>query len=68
MNGDEVVRERTLYLFVPSEFPTVGCISKSLTELNICDCLDVRFALLTVSESCRVCSNYEFLGEILNMY
>jgi hypothetical protein len=28
MNGDEVVRERTLYLFVPSEFPTVGCVSK----------------------------------------
>jgi hypothetical protein len=30
--------------------------------------LDVWFALLTVNESRRVCSNYEFLGEILNMY
>jgi hypothetical protein len=29
---------------------------------------DVRFALLTVNESRRVCLNYEFLGEILNVY
>jgi hypothetical protein len=30
MNGDEVVRERTLYLFVPSAFPIMGCVDKAL--------------------------------------
>jgi hypothetical protein len=67
MNGDEVVRERTLYLFIPREFPTVGRVTGAL-QINICDYFDVRFALLTANEFRRVCSNYEFLSEILNMY
>jgi hypothetical protein len=67
MNGDEVVRESALYLFVPSAFPIMGCVDKALQD-EICDCLDVRFALLTVNESRRVGSNYKFLSKILNMY
>jgi hypothetical protein len=53
--------------FVPSAFPIMGCVNK-LYRIDICDYFDVQFALLTVNESCRVCSNYEFLGENLSMY
>jgi hypothetical protein len=52
MNGDEVVRGHTLYLFVPSAFPIMGCVDKALS-IRYWDYLDVRFALLTVNESCR---------------
>jgi hypothetical protein len=31
------------------------------------DILDVRFALLTVNESRRICSNYSLRGEIPSM-
>jgi hypothetical protein len=42
-------------------------VDKALPRSH-CDCLDVRFALLTVNESRRVCSNYKFLSKIQNMY
>jgi hypothetical protein len=48
MNGDEVVRGHPLYLFVPAAFPIMGCVDKALS-IRYCDCLDVRFALLTVN-------------------
>jgi hypothetical protein len=65
MNGDEGI-ENTPCAFVPAAFPIMGCVDKAL-PIRYCDCLDVRFALLTVNESRRVCSNYKFLGEIPNM-
>jgi hypothetical protein len=66
MNGDEVVREHTLYLLFQLHSRSWDVWTK-LYQFDICDCLDVRFALLTVNESRRVCLNYKFLGEILNM-
>jgi hypothetical protein len=44
----------------------MGGVDQAL-PIGYCDCLGVRFALLTVNEYRRVCSNYKFLGEITNM-
>jgi hypothetical protein len=64
MNGDEVVGH-TLYLFCSSCNPDHEmCVDKALPV----DVLDVRFALLTVNESRRICSNYKLMGENLNMH
>jgi hypothetical protein len=40
---------------------------QSFTDLVLVT-VNVRFALLTVNESRRVCSNYELWGENLSMY
>jgi hypothetical protein len=45
----------------------MGSVSKALS-IGVLVTVDVRFTLLTVNESRRVCLNYEFLSEILNMY
>jgi hypothetical protein len=66
MNGDKVVGTY-LVLFDSICIPTIGCVNK-LYRIDICDYFDVRFALFTMNEPRRVCSNYELLGEILNMY
>jgi hypothetical protein len=60
-------KAKHIVFFVPSAFPIVGCVDKALPRWY-CDCLDVRFASLTMNKSRRVCSNYKFLGEILNMH
>jgi bifunctional DNase/RNase len=67
MNGDEVVRKSTLYPFCSICIPNSGMCKQAL-PIWILVTFDVRFALLTVNESRRVYSNYEFLSEILNMY
>jgi hypothetical protein len=66
MNDDEGVGEHTLYL-CSIWISDHGMCRQSFTDLNTCD-FDVQFALLLVSESRGVCSNYKFLSEILNMY
>jgi hypothetical protein len=40
------------------------CVDQALPD----DTLDVRFALLTVNESRRICSNYKLMDENLNMH
>jgi hypothetical protein len=67
MNDDEVVGEHTCTCCSICIPPFVGCVDQAL-PIRYCDCLDVRFALLTVKKPRRVCSNYRFLSEGLNMY
>jgi hypothetical protein len=66
MNGDEGVGN-TPCTFCSICIPDHGMCKQSFTDLILVT-VNVQFALFTVNEFRRACSNCEFLGEILNMY